>query len=128
MTITFSWWSIGDSTACFAALASFFLGSRFGRMRTARYSNIHRIFSLTLAPSRVRIPIFIIRKRNSPKTVLFLVEHRGFEPLTPTLPVWCAPSCANAPYLFNSDILSHFFTVCNKKEDKRGKLLYNVMV
>ena len=26
-----------------------------------------------------------------------LVEHRGFEPLTPTLPVLCAPSCANAP-------------------------------
>ena len=27
-----------------------------------------------------------------------LVEHRGLEPLTPTLPVSCAPSCANAPY------------------------------
>ena len=26
-----------------------------------------------------------------------LVEHRGFEPLTPTLPVLCAPNCANAP-------------------------------
>ena len=29
--------------------------------------------------------------------VPIMVEHRGFEPLTPTLPVWCAPSCANAP-------------------------------
>ena len=28
---------------------------------------------------------------------LLLVEHRGFEPLTPTLPVLCAPNCANAP-------------------------------
>ncbi|GAA4404532.1 hypothetical protein GCM10023147_47110 [Tsukamurella soli] len=27
-----------------------------------------------------------------------LVELRGFEPLTPTLPVWCATSCAIAPY------------------------------
>ena len=27
----------------------------------------------------------------------FLVEHRGLEPLTPTLPVLCAPNCANAP-------------------------------
>ena len=27
-----------------------------------------------------------------------LVEHSGFEPLTPTLPVLCATSCANAPY------------------------------
>lgn len=26
-----------------------------------------------------------------------LVEHRGFEPLTSTLPVWRAPNCANAP-------------------------------
>ena len=28
----------------------------------------------------------------------FLVEHRGLEPLTPTLPVSCAPNCANAPF------------------------------
>ena len=27
-----------------------------------------------------------------------MVEHRGFEPLTPTLPVLCAPNCANAPW------------------------------
>ena len=26
-----------------------------------------------------------------------LVELRGLEPLTPTLPVWCATSCAIAP-------------------------------
>jgi hypothetical protein len=26
-----------------------------------------------------------------------LVELRGFEPLTPTLPVWCATNCAIAP-------------------------------
>src|ERR1700748_1529204 len=26
------------------------------------------------------------------------VELRGLEPLTPTLPVWCATSCATAPY------------------------------
>ncbi len=28
-----------------------------------------------------------------------LVELRGLEPLTPTLPVWCATSCATAPNL-----------------------------
>ena len=28
-----------------------------------------------------------------------LVEHTGFEPVTPTLPVLCAPNCANAPLL-----------------------------
>ena len=28
---------------------------------------------------------------------LILVELRGFEPLTPTLPVWCATNCAIAP-------------------------------
>ena len=26
------------------------------------------------------------------------MELRGLEPLTPTLPVWCATSCATAPY------------------------------
>ena len=26
-----------------------------------------------------------------------LVEHTGLEPVTPTLPVWYAPNCANAP-------------------------------
>lgn len=29
-----------------------------------------------------------------------MVEHRGFEPLTSTLPVWRAPNCANAPLLY----------------------------
>lgn len=29
-----------------------------------------------------------------------MVERTGFEPVTPTLPVSCAPSCANAPRLF----------------------------
>ena len=28
------------------------------------------------------------------------MEHRGFEPLTPTLPVLCAPNCANAPGMY----------------------------
>ena len=28
---------------------------------------------------------------------VILVELRGFEPLTPTLPVWCATNCAIAP-------------------------------
>ena len=38
-------------------------------------------------------------KRPPDGGLLFLVEHRGFEPLTPTLPVLCAPNCANAPYV-----------------------------
>src|SRR3712207_5446682 len=31
------------------------------------------------------------------KALLRWVELRGLEPLTPTLPVWCATSCATAP-------------------------------
>lgn len=30
------------------------------------------------------------------------MELRGLEPLTPTLPVWCATSCAIAPYSVES--------------------------
>ena len=38
------------------------------------------------------------QKEKAPHRCFFiLVEHRGLEPLTPTLPVWCAPNCANAP-------------------------------
>jgi hypothetical protein len=33
--------------------------------------------------------------RQSPQAAM--VELRGLEPLTPTLPVWCATSCATAP-------------------------------
>ena len=36
-----------------------------------------------------------------------LVEHRGLEPLTPTLPVLCAPNCANAPLNFYLSILAN---------------------
>ena len=50
----------------------------------------------------------------------FLVERRGFEPLTPTLPVLCAPNCANAPPI-DTIILSHlmanvkhFLSTCEK--------------
>ena len=31
------------------------------------------------------------------RTMVRSVEPRGLEPLTPTLPVWCATSCATAP-------------------------------
>ena len=36
-----------------------------------------------------------------------MVEHTGFEPVTPTLPVWCAPSCANAPFGGDGGIRTH---------------------
>ena len=39
----------------------------------------------------------LAKKALAKNKCFYLVEHRGFEPLTPTLPVLCAPSCANAP-------------------------------
>ena len=36
----------------------------------------------------------VLRKENG---LIDRVELRGLEPLTPTLPVWCATSCATAP-------------------------------
>jgi len=38
-----------------------------------------------------------------PSDLVFSVELRGLEPLTPTLPVWCATSCAIAPYSIPSN-------------------------
>ena len=37
-----------------------------------------------------------------------VVEHRGLEPLTPTLPVSCAPSCANAPW----NVIWYYTEIC----------------
>ena len=31
------------------------------------------------------------------RSINYHMEHTGFEPVTSTLPVWRAPSCANAP-------------------------------
>jgi hypothetical protein len=36
----------------------------------------------------------VLQKENG---LVTWVELRGLEPLTPTLPVWCATSCATAP-------------------------------
>ena len=44
------------------------------------------------------------------------VEHSGFEPLTPTLPVLCATSCANAPSTFGS--ISRFGGQVNRENEK----------
>ena len=49
-----------------------------------------------------------------------LVEHRGFEPLTPTLPVLCAPNCANAPC--DEYIISYDYLDCNTKIQKNKKI------
>ena len=45
-----------------------------------------------------------------------MVEHRGFEPLTPTLPVLCAPNCANAP---NGYSIPYFFADCKRENEKK---------
>ena len=62
--------------------------------------------------------------------LISLVERRGFEPLTPTLPVWCAPSCANAPDIQNGIIIARRWMFCKdiiglkcRKLDKYGILL-----
>ena len=54
-----------------------------------------------LASAQCKSPEALIYNASGP------VEHSGFEPLTPTLPVWCATSCANAPR--TGDILTQVF-------------------
>ena len=44
------------------------------------------------------------------------MERRGFEPLTPTLPVSCATNCANAPLVY---IISQ-----NKRDDNKCHHLF----
>ena len=44
------------------------------------------------------------KKKKARKYGLFKVEHTGLEPVASTLPVWRAPSCANAPALVDNTI------------------------
>ena len=52
-----------------------------------------------------------------------IVELRGFEPLTSTLPVWRAPNCANAPWV--SDLQKNYSTHYGKWNKKFGKIAFS---
>ncbi len=67
------------------------LRSPFGKQSTGLFSSLLRI---PYAPHQKT------KTGHHMATCFCLVEHRGFEPLTPTLPVLCAPNCANAPFLW----------------------------
>jgi hypothetical protein len=61
------------------------------------------IVSLTVRPHSRRVtPLFLHapldKDHSGRKPRSGGVELRGLEPLTPTLPVWCATSCATAPW------------------------------
>ena len=72
---------------------------RISRGLNTRASQARTIFFREVLIHQVRPK----RKSRSPMVIcfFFLVEHRGFEPLTPTLPVLCAPNCANAPPVYH---------------------------
>ena len=55
--------------------------------------------------------------------IFIMVERRGFEPLTPTLPVLCATNCANAPSFCKSRNLS-FPTVRYPSFKKRYLIVF----
>ena len=55
--------------------------------------------------------------------LLYLVEHRRLELLTPTLPVWCATNCANAPLSPFSRTLIYHTTLFPKLQEVFLKFL-----
>ena len=67
-------------------------------LRICCYAEAQSISNVERRLRRFRMPNLRQQKQKTADwRFLFLVEHRGFEPLTPTLPVLCAPNCANAP-------------------------------
>ena len=56
---------------------------------------------LTLRVTSFSSP-YSAKKKARFASLSFLVERTGLEPVTPTLPVSCAPNCANAPKPFSS--------------------------
>ncbi len=53
-----------------------------------------------------------------------LVEHRGFEPLTSTLPVWRAPNCANAPFDLIVKLFYYIAAAKSRKIYRRLALIF----
>ena len=51
-----------------------------------------------------------------------VVELRGLEPLTPTLPVWCATSCAIAPHALCSGAPDTVLRTRDRLQRSRAKL------
>lgn len=94
-------WSVGDFSCSFACNGStVFLFTSFACSKESTFAlsslapNSNLEFSYQDTPKIKEIPVV---------SLLFL-ERRGFEPLTPTLPVSCATNCANAPcvyFIFN---------------------------
>ena len=84
--------SRGSSTAIPAQNRA---GSAF--FNRVRFSGLWRMVFLLLVGGSAAFCTLKIKKATVTEITVDLVEHRGFEPLTSTLPVWRAPNCANAP-------------------------------
>lgn len=69
-----------------------------------------RISPPTLAHTE-KGPASALPEENGGRTSV--VELRGLEPLTPTLPVWCATSCAIAPFAVVKKVTSSLRTRYN---------------
>ena len=69
-----------------------------------------------LPASPQRRALFVDKQNAQTRTVrlgVLLVEHRRFELLTPTMPLWCATNCANAPSVGDE---SHYTILLTKKQ------------
>ena len=86
-----SWWSIGGSTNRFGLLiANLALQLLARALRCARIETAH----WAVSPSRGSIPRTVTEKIKADikSALIFMVEHRGIEPLTSWLPAMRSPS------------------------------------
>ena len=71
-----------DSTASCALLAGCLLGSHLGRLRTIRYSNVHRTFELRSCPHGFESLLFSYENKKTSMWMSFcFVDDDLFEPL-----------------------------------------------
>ena len=70
-----------DSTASCALLAGCLLGSHLGRLRTIRYSNVHRTFELRSCPHGFESLLFSYESKKTSMWMSFcFVDYDLFEP------------------------------------------------
>ena len=99
------WWSVRDSEPSLESRKRLSRRKFALQIRRGRALRAHKL-----------LYTWTIRQTNKgchSAPLICLVERTGFEPVTPTLPVLCAPNCANAPSIGHR----YFIILCYKCQE-----------
>ena len=104
----FTWCAMRDLTARCTSFAGCLLGSPLGRLRTIRYSNVHRTFELRSCPRGFEsLFILCVQRKNTHLSMSVL-------PFVSTVRLGCL---LGIPAFLNRELNSHLMFLLNKLKD-----------